>query len=113
MHPPGKAHGDLSSAHLGTAMGGRDEGSGLSDNAAHVEDWRKTQVWAEKCVGGHEDSEALKGADREGQGRLEKSQETRALKVGAAAGDLSFSFYARPSLEVQFFSVSTVSMTDG
>ena len=91
MHPPGKAHGDLSLAHLGTAMGGRDEGSGLSDNAARVEDWRKTQVWAEECVGGHEDSEALKGADREGQGRLEKSQETRAL-IGSGSGCSSWRF---------------------
>ena len=97
-------------------MGGRDEGSGLSDNTAPGGDWRKTQVWSEERVGGHEDSEALKGADREGQGLLENSQETRALcggGRGVAAGDLSFSFDAQPALEVQFFSVSTVSVTGG
>ena len=42
LTPPGKARGDLSWAHLGTVMGGQDEGSRLSDNAARVEDWRKT-----------------------------------------------------------------------
>lgn len=48
-------------------------------------------MWAEERVGGREDSETLTGADREGQGLLEKSQETRAL-IGGGRGCSSWGF---------------------